>query len=155
MELNPFNLAHAFSCFKDWMTEWNTLPKMVVANRFQSYADQLRNLAFVDWVSGSREGKTNGSLAQLRCKMRLVDGSEAVTPIQGRVQSIQVCTHDCQHGHCARMTHTHIRDSAQLHFQFMHVKDMDFTSGPWFNEKGRRCTRWFCTFVRTLVQMKF
>jgi hypothetical protein len=51
-------------------------------------------------------------------------------------------------------THTHIRDSAQLHFQFMHVKDMDFTSGPWFNEKGCRCTRWFCTFVRTLVQMK-
>ena len=41
--------------------------------------------------------------------MVLVDGSETITPIQGGVRSIQVCAHDCQHGHCARMTHTNQR----------------------------------------------
>ena len=47
--------------------------------------------------------------ARPRCNMVLVDGSETITPIQGGVRSIQVCAHDCQHGHCARMTHTNQR----------------------------------------------
>ena len=42
---------------------------------------------------------------------------------------------------------THFSLHCQGNFSFMHVKWHGFTSGPWFKEKGRcctRCNRWFC-----------
>ena len=46
------------------------------------------------------------ALRNCGAKAACVDVATLCSQIQGGVRSIQVYAHDCQHGHCARMTHT-------------------------------------------------
>jgi len=95
--------------------------EVLVANRFQGFADQLR--------TGSRNGKTIGgdcvqSFVHWRWKNKMfeVEMCAVGTQLQGGVQNIWVCTHGSSHGHCTKDdTHKSVCSSVGFHIH-SHVK---------------------------------
>jgi len=76
------------------------------------------------------------ALRNCGAKDAFVDVATLCSQIQGGVRSIQVYAHDCQHGHCARMTHTKSEIQFRCIFTFMHVKSMDSPQARGSKKRG-------------------